>query len=196
MNKNKVYTDIEIIEALRKRQSHIIKYIYDRYFNLIRLFILKNAGTLEDAHEIFQDSLLMILEKIDETDIKECDFGTLLLNRAKFQWLKYIEDAKTSRKKSTITIKKSDRTEDIELTDIIVELLNQLNPEDLMALISYYSKNSYESIANSIGWKDAETARRRIKASETKLLKAIKESDKYKTLIPFESSITISTKSE
>ncbi|NMC41313.1 MAG: sigma-70 family RNA polymerase sigma factor [Bacteroidales bacterium] len=62
----KEYTDKEIIEGLRNRESEVVKYLFHRYMPVIRHLILKNGGTTDDAHDIFQEGLMVILEKVDE----------------------------------------------------------------------------------------------------------------------------------
>lgn len=62
----KEYTDKEIIECLRNRDSNVVKYLVQRYMPVIRHMVLENGGTSDDAQDIFQEGLMIILEKIDE----------------------------------------------------------------------------------------------------------------------------------
>jgi hypothetical protein len=75
----KEYTDNEIIECLKNRQSYVVRYLSDRYMPMIRLMVFRMGGTLEDAKDIFQDGLIIMLEKIDNGDfVLTCKFRTFL----------------------------------------------------------------------------------------------------------------------
>lgn len=75
----KEYSDIEIIECLRNRQSYVVRYLSERYLPMIRLMISQKGGSIEDAKDIFQDGLMIMLEKIDSKDFAlTCKFKTFL----------------------------------------------------------------------------------------------------------------------
>ena len=75
----KEYTDSEIIECLRNRQSYVVRYLSDRYMPMIRLMVYQMGGSLEDAKDIFQDGLMIMLEKIDNKNfVLTCKFKTFL----------------------------------------------------------------------------------------------------------------------
>ena len=65
----KEYTDNEIIECLRDRQSYVVHYLSDRYLPMIRLMVTQLGGTPEDAKDIFQEGLMVMLEKIDNKSL-------------------------------------------------------------------------------------------------------------------------------
>jgi len=71
------YTDNEIIECLRNRQSYVVHWLSDRYMPMIRLMIYQKGGTNEDARDIFQDGLIIMLEKLDDKKFNlTCKFKT------------------------------------------------------------------------------------------------------------------------
>ncbi|MGB8491734.1 MAG: sigma-70 family RNA polymerase sigma factor [Bacteroidales bacterium] len=75
----KEFTDSEIIECLRNRQSYVVRYMSDRYLPMIRLMVVQMGGTPEEAKDIFQEGLLIMLEKIDNHQFKlTCKFKTFL----------------------------------------------------------------------------------------------------------------------
>lgn len=186
MPSTKKYRDIEIIDALRKRYSFIIKYIYDNYFNKIESFVTRNNGTIDDAHEVFQDSLVYILEKIDEIDPPKFDFGIYLFNHASYLWLQIMEKRNQNNKQELRNSEKGDEIKNEEVTDIIQEYLNELDPKIQQALFLHFSGSSYEEIAMKMGWKDAKVTKKRIYCAKNKLIKGIKESEEYKNLLQIE----------
>ena len=47
-------------------KSKIFNKIYDTHFEMVRKFILINSGTVNDAEEIFQDTLIDLDRKLEE----------------------------------------------------------------------------------------------------------------------------------
>ena len=73
------YTDKEIVDCLRNRQGYVVRYLSDRYLPMIRLMVTRLGGTSEDARDIFQEGLLIMLEKFDDKNfVLACKFKTLL----------------------------------------------------------------------------------------------------------------------
>lgn len=83
----KEYTDSEIIECLRNRQSYVVKYLLDRYLPMIRLMVTQSGGSPEDARDLFQEGLMIILEKIDNREFAlTCRFKTFLYSICENLW--------------------------------------------------------------------------------------------------------------
>lgn len=75
----KAYTDNEIIECLRNRESYVVHYLSDQYLPMIKYMVTHMGGTSEDAKDIFQEGLMIILEKIDSREFTlTCKFKTFL----------------------------------------------------------------------------------------------------------------------
>lgn len=83
----KEFSDSEIVDCLRRRESHVVHYLSDKYMPLIRLMIFHNGGSAEDAKDIFQDGLIILLEKIDEGNfVLKCKFKTYLYSVCENLW--------------------------------------------------------------------------------------------------------------
>jgi RNA polymerase sigma factor (sigma-70 family) len=77
--KMKEYTDSEIIDCLRNRQGYVVRYLSGRYMPMIRLMVTRFGGSVDDAQDVFQEGLLIMLEKIDDKNfVLVCKFKTLL----------------------------------------------------------------------------------------------------------------------
>ena len=75
------YTDQEIIQGLKTGESFAVKYLVREFLPVIRYFISKNNGNDEDAKDIFQDALYIIIEKVykmreDEGYCHQCSHPT------------------------------------------------------------------------------------------------------------------------
>jgi DNA-directed RNA polymerase specialized sigma24 family protein len=64
------YSDFAIIEGLRLHSDYIIKYVYKEFFSFHPLPDQTNAGLEEDAEDIFQEALYIILKKLQEDDFE------------------------------------------------------------------------------------------------------------------------------
>lgn len=83
----KEYSDSEIIDCLRSRQSYVVRYLSARYLPMVRQIVTETGGTFEDAKDIFQEALLILIEKIDDRDfILTCRFKTFLYCICKNLW--------------------------------------------------------------------------------------------------------------
>ncbi|HNY02329.1 MAG TPA: sigma-70 family RNA polymerase sigma factor [Bacteroidales bacterium] len=56
----KHYTDDELIEGLRGRETRCIDYLYREYFPVVRHHVQHNSGTVTDAEDLFQDALVAL----------------------------------------------------------------------------------------------------------------------------------------
>ena len=67
------------IEALRNNDPLLIREIYARYSIQAMRWIRQQGGSIEDAKDIFQDTLLIIYDKAQRPDfVLTCPFGALL----------------------------------------------------------------------------------------------------------------------
>jgi len=88
----KEYTDNEIIECLRNRQSYVVRFLSDAYLPMIRLMVARMGGTEEDAKDVFQEGLMIMIEKTDNRNFSlNCSFKTFLYSVCKHLWESVIE---------------------------------------------------------------------------------------------------------
>ena len=82
------YSDQEIMNCLRNRQTHIVHYVYDTYLPVIKHMTFQMGGTKEDAEDVFQDALIIIINKTncDELELN-CQFKTYLFSVCENLWL-------------------------------------------------------------------------------------------------------------
>lgn len=96
------YSDLEIIEGIRQKDSKVISYIYKSCYPTISHLIHSNAGNAEDVQDVFQDAMVVLYKKLKEDDFDlYCAFGTYLYSICKRLWLKKL----TTRQKEEIAIK-------------------------------------------------------------------------------------------
>lgn len=113
-----------ILKGIFENDSSVIQYVYDRYFNTIKSFVLRYGGVEEDAWDVFQDGIVIIYEQI-KTDklIVKSSFITYLYTICKYQWLNRIREKDNkyfeSIDESNMTDKLSLNEENLKLDEAI-----------------------------------------------------------------------------
>jgi len=94
----KKYTDQEIIQGLKSGESYVVKYLAKDYLPVIRYYISKNNGNEEDAKDIFQDALYIIIEKIHNNEfVLQGTLTTYLFAICKNLWLIALDRQKAAK---------------------------------------------------------------------------------------------------
>ncbi|MBX2842189.1 MAG: sigma-70 family RNA polymerase sigma factor [Flammeovirgaceae bacterium] len=84
--KSQLSNDLVLV-GLRQRNEDIINQIYDNCGGLVKGFILKNGGTINDAEDIFQESLYDMIIKVDDENFQfKSSFKQYFITIVKFKW--------------------------------------------------------------------------------------------------------------
>lgn len=155
----KEFSDNEIIECLRTRQSYVVRYLSDRYQPMIRLMVTQMGGTTEDAKDIFQDGLIIMLEKIDNNEfVLTCKFKTFLYSVCENLWKSVLDKRKAAsnyftRRVDTASDHDFTETYDNELYEnMFYEVFETLDPVCREILKLYWQEFSPMEIAEKLGY--------------------------------------------
>jgi len=108
------HNDQKYIEALIKGDEQIITEIYKKYAPDCKRFVLKNSGTVGDATDVFQETLIAVLSKAKAKPIElTVPFGAYLYRVYKNKWI----DELRKKSKNPLTIIEHDRYVDEAPTD-------------------------------------------------------------------------------
>ena len=109
------YNDQEIISGLKSGESFAVNYLAKEYLPMIRYFISKNNGSEEDAKDIFQDALFILIDKISSDDfILQVTLSTYLFAICKNLWLMVLDRQKAAKnyeKRRSLDILETDFSE-------------------------------------------------------------------------------------
>ena len=73
------YTDQQLLDSLKHRDNHGVSYIAKKYLPMITHMLREMNWDEEDAHDIFQEALIIIIKKIDAGELKlTAKFSTYL----------------------------------------------------------------------------------------------------------------------
>jgi RNA polymerase sigma factor (sigma-70 family) len=156
----------ELIKGILSGDQQVFNRFYENEFPKIVRFILDNSGTLESAKDIFQDALVVFIEKAyrNELDLT-CYLGTYLYSICRNLWMVQLRKVKSAF--SLIDHYSHDeslRFMSIELAPDIYEHVNiaieTLGDPCKQLLECYYYQNlSWDEIANKLGYANAASAR-------------------------------------
>lgn len=82
-----------LLTEFKKESNGIFNAVYKDYFPTVKKFVVNNSGNLLDAEDIFQDTMLVFLQKIrSDNFVLTASVKTYIVAISKHLWLKKIRD--------------------------------------------------------------------------------------------------------
>lgn len=82
-----------LIEDLKDENNFAFGMLYKEYFVMINRFILNNSGRPQDSEDIFQDTMIVLLEKLrSDNFILTASMKTYIMAISKNLWLKRLRN--------------------------------------------------------------------------------------------------------
>lgn len=86
--KRKYTSDESIIQGILCSDDRALGYLYKEYFEMVANIVLTNSGSKDDADDIFQDTVIVLYEKIKSgTFVLTSSLKTYLYSVSKNLWL-------------------------------------------------------------------------------------------------------------
>ena len=155
----KKYTDQEIIQGIKSGESFAVKFLVRDFLPVIRYFISKNNGNEEDAKDIFQDALFIIIEKIYNNDlVLQGTLSTYLFAICKNLWLMALDKQKAAKNyelRRTTGHNEKDFTESVDngfYENIFKQCFNSMDEVSQKILKMYWMEISPAEIARKLGY--------------------------------------------
>jgi DNA-directed RNA polymerase specialized sigma24 family protein len=84
-------TDHELLQGLKNQHEKAIYEVYTSYYPSVEKYIVMNSGRAQDAEDVFQDSVMVLLNYVvKENFILTCSIKTLVFAIARRLWLKQL----------------------------------------------------------------------------------------------------------
>lgn len=177
------YSDSAIVEGLKLNSDFIIKYVYKEFFPTIKFLIKKNTGIDEDAEDIFQESLLIILKNVQKDDFYlTCTFLTYLYSISRNLWMQRLKLKRKTSDNFELLEKFMDIPESAtkEMADIeqlryhlYKEHFNAMEKDCQRILLLSLQKYSSKEIADTMGYGSENYAKTKKYNCKERLKKAI-----------------------
>lgn len=165
-----VLTDEQVIQKLRssseKEQNEALKYLYKQYYTMAVHLLRSNNGDADDAKDVFQDSLIILFNKVRQPDFQSgSSLKTYLYAVCRNLWLKKLRSSGYDQKfRETQDVNAADDPSDAlevsEKQQAIAGLMNKLG-EDCrkILLFFYYEKLSMQEIVEKMGLSGEQVAK-------------------------------------
>lgn len=93
--KNKQPTDAETLAGLKNKEEGAYTILYKFYYPMVEKFVINNNGTEDDAKDIFQETIIILLEKVPMDDFElTSSLKTYIYSISNNLWLKRLREAK------------------------------------------------------------------------------------------------------
>jgi len=159
-------SDILLVERLKAEKSDDFSALYSSCFPPVKAYVTNKWGTTEDAEDIFQETIIIFLQKIRQQDfVLTSSLKTYLVAIAKNIWLKRLRDNKIAsvdviekfQWDDTIYFMESstETTEEEKVNSWLTRITD--NCRRILKAIFYYN-DAIEAISKRMGWKNSHTA--------------------------------------
>jgi RNA polymerase sigma factor (sigma-70 family) len=161
-------TDNELLEKLQSKDEAAYRLLYKFYYPSIKSFISQNSGNAEDAEDIFQESVIVLFQKINDPGFNlTSSLKTYLFSISRNLWLKRLRTIKL-----ITTDEIYDDNNFVETDELAFELKPEISKEDKlqnwMAKVTencrrilkaiFFYKEPMDSLMVKMGWKNKHTA--------------------------------------
>lgn len=185
MNSSK---SIDLLQNILNGDSTAFQKIYTSTFPTVKIFVKKNKGSEDDAHEIFQDALFQIIvrAKVKKLELRS-SFEAYLFTVCKNLWYRELNKMKKEVRNNKINdLNIEDRElESIlyqERWDLFEEKISCLSEKCINLLKDYFNKVSYKFIVEKYSFASENAAFQRVFKCKKQLTKLIKEDFRYQEL--------------
>lgn len=185
----KRFSDKNIIEGIKNQDDETLNWLYDNYFQTVKNHIIKNSGSSDDVSDVFQDSIIILFNQIQEdslsltTDLKGYFFGI-----ARNLWNNQLRKRKIT---TDLDEDYPDNEEDETLNDPLFEKLVgrafiKLKPDCQTTLTLFSDGYTYEEIAVKMKLKNETYARRKKYLCKEALITLIKDDPDYQEYLRYQ----------
>lgn len=183
------FTEDKIKEAFKKNDHSYISSLYKVHYPVVKRFVLYNSGVEEDAKDLLQEALIIILQKVNTDNFAlSCSFLTYLYSIVKNLWLKELRQKRANR----VVVKDLEDIEDVDchinfekeyrfnVEYFIFRMhFNRLSKSCKEILKMVFEKKSYNEVAVVLNLKSEGVVRRRKYRCKESLIGTIKKDPKY-----------------
>ena len=88
-------SDADTLRGLRQRDQAAFAILYQFYYPVVERFVLRNSGTRDDARDVFQETVLVLLDKVPREDfVLTSSLKTYVFAVGSNLWLKRLRTAR------------------------------------------------------------------------------------------------------
>ena len=182
-------SSLDILQNLLNGDSSSYDLIYKICFPTVESFVRKNKGSVEDAHEIFQDALFQIITRAQVKKLTiTSSFEAYLFTVCKNLWYRELNKQKKMVRNDdlgNIPIKDKNLEAIIfqERWELFEEMIARLSDKCMKLLKDYFDKVSYKTILKKYDFASENAAFQKVFKCKKQLTTLIKNDRRYQELI-------------
>lgn len=167
----KNYTDSELLEALRsgKGMNPVLKFLYRQNFEVLKVYIIQNSGSEQDAEDIFQEVLVSFIELVRLEKFRgDSSVKTFLYSLTRNTWLNELKrkgradvrEMKFEKAKDTVDVDASQQIAGRESRKQVMDVVEKLGDLCKKILLAYYYEDrSMKEIVDIAGYDSEQVVR-------------------------------------
>jgi RNA polymerase sigma factor (sigma-70 family) len=182
--------DLPLLEGLRDGKADSIDRIYTACYRQVRVMITNNAGTEEDAKDIFQDAMMALYRRLQDDDFAlTCKLSSYLQVVCRNLWLSRL------RNQPEVTTTEKIGDELVQLDNTVIQEITSTDQRNLMykyfealpddcrkILALFFDKVPMADIAEELKSTEAYIKKRKF-LCKSRLVEQIKADPVYKELL-------------
>lgn len=177
-------TDEQIIEGLRVKDTDTLNYMYDQFKGLCQYIVVTNSGTNEDAEDIFQESLIIIINRVSRPEFNlTSKFQTFLFAIMDKLWKLELSKRRHADNYMLYQLKSASNTEDVKeeydgklVSSLLWTCFKKLGRNCQSILKLWWEGYSQKEIAEYLSYKYGYLRKKKMDCDES-LICIIKEND-------------------
>ncbi|MGE5423954.1 MAG: RNA polymerase sigma factor [Syntrophothermus sp.] len=81
------FSDAALLQGLKERKSDSLKQLYREFHPIAKSIVERNSGSRQDVEDVFQDSIIILYQKIAKNDVKiNCSLKTFFYSICRNIW--------------------------------------------------------------------------------------------------------------
>ncbi|MBL0135288.1 MAG: sigma-70 family RNA polymerase sigma factor [Chitinophagaceae bacterium] len=167
----KNYTDSELLEALRsgRGMNPVLKFLYRQNFEVLKVYVIQNSGSEQDAEDIFQEVLVSFIELVRLEKFRgDSSVKTFLYALTRNTWLNELKrkgradvrEMKFEKAKDTIDEDAAQKIAGRESRKQVMDVVEKLGEQCKKILLAYYYEDrSMKEIVDIAGYDSEQVVR-------------------------------------
>jgi len=167
----KNYTDSELLEALRsgRGMNPVLKFLYRQNFEVLKVYVIQNSGSEQDAEDIFQEVLVSFIELVRLEKFRgDSSVKTFLYALTRNTWLNELKrkgradvrEMKFEKAKDTIDEDAAQKIAGRESRKQVMDVVEKLGEQCKKILLAYYYEDrSMKEIVDLAGYDSEQVVR-------------------------------------
>jgi RNA polymerase sigma factor (sigma-70 family) len=162
------HNDYDLLLGLKNNRPVSFDFLYKQYFRQTERLVFLNSGSSDDAKDIFQESVLVLYEKLQNENFGlTCSIKTYLYSVSKNLWLKKLNSKGTKNTVLGIDMESVDVEHDVEEHTLLDEQILKLNnaleklgePCQTLLKSFYINGLNLEKITQLFNYSNSDTAK-------------------------------------